>query len=106
MDGKPSLTTERNPLHIGKTFKDIPYYRNKSRSIKDIIQGNPYHIIEINPLLYKETSYCGREAFPYYRRESKEPFKKMPCYRTNPLLRQEIPCYRRQSLTIEGYPLL
>ena len=84
MEGKPSLTTERNPLQIRKTFKDIPYYRNKSLTIKDIIQGNPYHIIEINPLLYKETPYCGRKTFPYYRRTSltnKEPFKGIPCYR-------------------------
>ena len=84
MEGKPSLTTERNPLQIQKTFKDIPYYRNKSLIIKDIIQGSPYHIIEINPLLYKETPYCGRKTFPYYRRKSltnKEPFKGIPCYR-------------------------
>ena len=84
MEGKPSLTTERNPLQIRKTFKDIPYYRNKSFTIKDIIQGNPYHIIEIKPLLYKETPYCGRETFPYYRRASltnKEPFKGIPCNR-------------------------
>ena len=70
MEGKLSLTTERNPLQIRKTFKDIPYYRNKSLSIKGIIQGNPYHIIEIDPLLYKETPYCGRGTFPYYRKKS------------------------------------
>jgi len=84
MEGKPSLTTERNPLQIRKTFKDIPYYRNKSLTIKDIIQGNPYHIIEIQPLLYKETPYCGRKTFPYYIRTpltNKEPFKGIPCYR-------------------------
>ena len=43
------LYMEINPLQIRKTFKDIPYYRNKSFTIKDIIQGNPYHIIEIKP---------------------------------------------------------
>ena len=67
MEGKPSLTTEINPLQIRKTFKDIPYYRNKSFIIKDIIQGNPYHIIEINPLLYKETPFYGKKTFPYHR---------------------------------------
>ena len=41
MEGKPSLTTEINPLQIRNTFKDIPYYRNKSFTIKDIIQGSP-----------------------------------------------------------------
>ena len=84
MEGKPSLTTERSPLHIRKTFKDIPYYRNKSLTNKDINQGNPCQIIAINPLLYKETPYCGRKTFPYYRRISltnKEPFKGIPCYR-------------------------
>ena len=84
MEGKPSLTTEINPLQIRETFKDTPYYRNKSLTIKDMIQGNPYHIIEMKPLLYKETPYCGRETFPYYRRTSftnKEPFRGIPCYR-------------------------
>ena len=84
MEGKPSLTTERNPLQIRNTFKDIPYYyRNKSLTIKDIIQGNPCHIIEISPLLYKGTPYCGRKAFPYYRGSftNKEPFKGIPCYK-------------------------
>ena len=84
MEGTPSLTTERNPLQIRKTFKDIPYYRNKSLTIEDIIQGNPYHITEINPLLYKETPYCGRKTFPYYIRTpltNKEPFKGIPCNR-------------------------
>ena len=41
MEGKPSLTTEGNPLLIRKTSKEIPYYRNKSLTNKDIIQGNP-----------------------------------------------------------------
>ena len=69
MEGEPSLTTDRNPLHIRETFKDNPYYRNKSFTVKGIIQEYPYHIIEINPLLYKETPYCGRKTFPYYRRD-------------------------------------
>ena len=30
----------------------------------------PYHIIEVNPLLYKENPYYGRKAFPYDRRKS------------------------------------
>ena len=84
MEGKPSLTTEINPLQIRKTFKDIPYYRNKSLTNKDIIQGNPYQLIAINPLLYKEAPYCGRKTFSYYRRKSltnKEPFRVIPCYR-------------------------
>ena len=84
MEGKPSLPTEGNPLLIRNTFKEIPYYRNKSLTNKDIIQGNPYQIIGINPLLYKEAPYCGRKTFPYYRRKSltnKEPFKGIPCYR-------------------------
>ena len=83
MEGKRSLTTKINPLQIRKTFKDIPYYRNNSLT-KGIIQGNPYHIIERNPLLYKETPYCVRKTFPYYRRKSltnKEPFKGIPCYK-------------------------
>ena len=41
MEGKPSLTTEGDPLLTRKTFKEIPYYRNKSLTSKDIIQGNP-----------------------------------------------------------------
>ena len=41
MEGKPSLTTEGNHLLIRKTFKDILYYRNKSLTNKDIIQGYP-----------------------------------------------------------------
>ena len=102
MEGKPSLTTARNPLQISKTFKDIPYYRNKSLTTKDIIQGNPYHITEIRPLLYKETRYCGRKTFPYYRRKpltNKEPFKGIPCYRKKSLY------YGMKSLAIEDNPL-
>ena len=34
------------------------------------IERTPYHIIELNPLLYKETPYYGRKTFPYYRRKS------------------------------------
>ena len=41
MEGTPSLTTEGHPLLIMNTFKEIPYYRNKSLTNKDIIQGNP-----------------------------------------------------------------
>ena len=41
MEGRPSLTTEGHLLQIRETFKDIPYYRNKSLTNKDIIQGNP-----------------------------------------------------------------
>ena len=34
-------------------------------------------------------------------------FKEIPYYKPNPLLYNEIPCYRRNSLfTIEGNPLL
>ena len=40
MEGKPSLTTG-HPLLIRKTFKEVPHYRNKSLTYKDIIQGNP-----------------------------------------------------------------
>ena len=42
-DLRQSFTIERNPLH---------------------------HIIEIHPLLHKETPYYGRNTFPYYRRKS------------------------------------
>ena len=41
MEGTPSLTIEGHPLLIRNTFKAIPYYRNKSLTDKDIIQGNP-----------------------------------------------------------------
>ena len=41
MEGTPSLTTEGNPLLIRKPFKEIPYYKNRSLTDKDIIQGNP-----------------------------------------------------------------
>ena len=40
MEGKPSLTIEGNLLLIRKAFKEIPYYRNKPLTNKDIIQGN------------------------------------------------------------------
>ena len=41
MEGKYSLTTEGNPLLIRNSLKEIPYYRNKPLTNKDIIQGNP-----------------------------------------------------------------
>ena len=41
MEGMPSLTIEGSPLLMRNTFKEIPYYRNKSLANKDIIQGNP-----------------------------------------------------------------
>ena len=41
MERKPSLTIEGHPLQIRTTFKEIPYYRNKSLTNKDIIQGHP-----------------------------------------------------------------
>ena len=54
MEGTPSLTTEGNPLLIMNTFKEIPYYRNKSLTNKDIIQGNPF----------------PQKDIPYYRRKA------------------------------------
>ena len=41
MEGKPSLTIEGNPLLMRTTFKELHYYRNRSLTNKDIIQGNP-----------------------------------------------------------------
>ena len=51
---------------------EIPHYRKKSFTNEWIIQdnpllrieGTPYHIIELNPLLYKETPYYGKNTFP------------------------------------------
>ena len=55
MEGKPSLTIEGNPLLIRTTFKEIAYYRKRSFTNKEIIQGNP--------LLNKETpDYRGKSS--------------------------------------------
>ena len=52
------------------------------------VEGKPSLTIEGHPLLIRKHS---RESLAIER---------------NPLLWNEIPCYRRQSLTIEGNPLL
>ena len=72
MEGKPSLTIEGNPLLMRNTFKDIPYYRNKSltnntefmeipynRRASLTIEGDPLReiskqTVEENPLLYSK----------------------------------------------------
>ena len=83
MERKLSLTIEGIPLLIRKSFKEIPYYRNNSLTNEDMIRGNPYHVIEIHPLLYTEAPYCGRKSFLYYRRK---PLTNKETIQGNPLL--------------------
>ena len=56
MEGKPSLTIEGNPLLMRTTFKEIAYYRKRSFTNKEIIQGNP--------LLNKEIPDYRRKSLP------------------------------------------
>ena len=117
MERTPSLTIEANPLVIRKSFKEIPPYRTNSLINEDIFQGNPYHIINNKsltiygpppPIVEGKPSLIIEGISLLIGTHSRESL----AIARNPLLWNEIPCYRktipyyrRKPLTIEGTAL-